>query len=71
MSEPRNKTNSSLENGGIVASVQSSLFPEPILFHTIFSETELTAQGHPGQVSSQSSVVDAKNEENLGVDILL
>ena len=67
MREPRNKTNSSFENGTMVASFQRSLFLEPILFHTISSETELMAPGHPGQVSLKSCVVDAKNEEALGV----
>ena len=67
MSEPRNKTNSSFENGTMVASFQRSLFPEPILFYAISSETELMAPGHPGQVSLKSSVVDAKNEEALGM----
>lgn len=67
MSEPRNKINSSFENGTMVASFKRCLFPEPILFHTISNETELMAQGHPGQVSLKSSVVDAKDEEALGV----
>lgn len=71
MSEPRNKTNSSFVNGTMVVSFQRSLFPEPILSHAISNETELMAPGHPDQVSLKSSVVDAKNEEALGVETSL
>lgn len=55
----------------MVASFQRSLFPEPILFHAFSSETGLKSPGHPGQVSLKSSVVDAKNEESLGMETSL
>ena len=55
----------------MVVSFQRSLFPEPVLFHTISSETELMTQGDHDQVSLKSSVVDDKNEEALGVETSL